>query len=77
MQYTIKKIEFKLFRGSMKGKGTIKYKIERTRIGKLKGDYREDTRYLNNIVKVLESKGYGVFVDNNDLTYYHVLYVSY
>ncbi|EQF23652.1 hypothetical protein QEW_3280 [Clostridioides difficile CD160] len=61
----------------MKGKGTIEYKIERTRIGKLKRDYREDTRYLNNIVKVLESKGFSVFVDNNDLTYYHVLYVSY
>lgn len=74
--FTVKKIERKLFLASLKGIMTVKYTIPRVKIGKLKSDYREDTRFLKNLTDKLKEKGYDVWIDNNDLAHYHVLYVS-
>ena len=74
--FTVKKIERKLFLASLKGIMTVKYTIPRVKIGALKKDYREDTRFLKNLTDKLKEKGYDVWIDNNDLAHYHVLYVS-
>lgn len=76
LDYTIKKIEYKLFLASAKGKMTIKYLVPRVKIGSSIHNYREDTRFLDSLVSSLESKGYDVWVDNNDLAHYHVVYIS-
>lgn len=76
LNYIVKKIEYKLFLASMKGKMTVKYLVPREKIGKLVNNYREDTRFLQSLVFALETKGYDVFIDNDDLAHYHVVYVS-
>lgn len=76
LNYTVKKIEYKLFLATMKGKMTIKYLVPREKIGKMAYNYREDTRFLQSLVFTLEEKGYNVWVDNDDLAHYHVVYIS-
>jgi len=75
--FVLKKIEWKLFVASKRGKRTIKYLIPRVKIGSTKFNYREDTTFLNNIIKKIQEKGYIVMLDDYDLAHYHVIYVGY
>lgn len=77
MDYILRKINYKLFVASTKGIMTIKYKLKRVKIGSTLCNYKEDTRFLECLVSNIESKGYNVIVDDDDLAHYHVLYISF